>query len=175
MFLKKVVPSYIKTTLCMPNGMVIKTARSRLNALLRFLHSHLLCQFKSLVDIIVYDNPSAKFRFTIIYNLLSVAFNSRIFVCTYASPSLPAASSCYLYASANWLEREAWDLHGVFFVNHPDLRKILTDYGFNDHPLRKDFPISGYKEISYSEKEKRVLQSSVEIAQEYRVFYFKTR
>ena len=66
-------------------------------------------------------------------------------------------------------------MHGVFFVNHPDLRKILTDYGFNDHPLRKDFPISGYKEISYSEKEKRVLQSSVEIAQEYRVFYFKTR
>lgn len=172
-FLKKVMPIAIKITLYTKNTTIIKTSRTRLISLLRFLHSHILSQYKSLIDIVVYDTPQNKYRFTIIYNLLSIPFNARLFVCVYTNQVLPILSVCHLYASANWLEREAWDLYGVFFTKHPDLRKILTDYGFNEYPLRKDFPLSGYKEVSYSEKEKRVLYGGVVISQAYRVFSFK--
>jgi NADH:ubiquinone oxidoreductase subunit C len=132
-----------------------------------FLHSHLLCQYKSLVDIAAY-NLFGGGRFTLVYNLLSTQFNTRVLVCTQTSKGVP--SVLLFYAAASWLEREVWDLYGVYFFRHLDLRKILTDYGFIHHPLRKDFPLSGYKEMSYSEKEKRTVYTSVEIPQQYRVF-----
>jgi NADH dehydrogenase (ubiquinone) Fe-S protein 3 len=172
-FLKKIIPAAVRKTLYSENSLVLKVTRTRLVSALKFLHSHILCQYKSLIDIIVYDTPASKFRFTVIYNLLSLAFNARLSVCVYTNEGLQLNSVCPLYNSANWLEREAWDLFGVFFYNHPDLRRILTDYGFNQHPLRKDFPLSGYKEVCYSEKEKRILHTSVEISQPYRVFSFK--
>jgi NADH dehydrogenase (ubiquinone) Fe-S protein 3 len=173
-FLKKII-TFIKTVLISKNALIVKVTRTRLVSLLEFLHSHILSQYSSLVDIIVYDNPTVSYRFTVIYNLLSTTFNARLSVAVYTTQSLEVPSVCSIYPSAGWLEREAWDLYGVFFINHPDLRKILTDYGFNHHPLRKDFPLSGYKEISYSEKEKRILHSSLEITQAYRTFSFNNK
>jgi NADH:ubiquinone oxidoreductase subunit C len=169
---KKVLLAAVKMTLYTKNTLVIKTSRARVFILLSFLRSHLLSQYKSLVDIIVYDRAT-QHRFAIIYNLLSVTFNTRLQVYTYGDSTEPVPSVCQLYAAANWLEREAWDLYGVFFKGHPDLRKILTDYGFNYHPLRKDFPLSGYKEVRYCEKEKRVIHCLVELPQAYRIFSFR--
>jgi NADH:ubiquinone oxidoreductase subunit C len=174
-FLKKIIPIVVKASLYTSATSTIKTTRTRLFTLLGFLQGHILSQFNSLVDIIVYDSVSTKYRFGVVYNLLSITFNTRLLVCIYTNEILPIASVCSLFASANWLEREAWDLYGVFFINHPDLRRILTDYGFNYHPLRKDFPLSGHKEISYSEKEKRIIHSNVEILQAYRAFSFRNR
>ena len=172
-FLKKTTSVVLKTTIYTKNAFVVKVSRSRLVGLLGLLHSHLLCQYTSLADILVYDNPSKLYRFAVTYSLLSLAFNSRLAVCVYTNPGLPVATSCYVYAAAAWLEREAWDLYGIFFVRHPDLRKILTDYGFNHHPLRKDFPLAGYKEGVYSQKENRTLYRGVKLTQAYRVFAFK--
>lgn len=173
-FLKKILPAVIRKTLyTIRRELILKVSRTKLLIVLKVLHSHLLCQYKNLVDIVIYDNPTSKFRFAAVYSLLSLEFNSRLSVCVYTNEVLGLNSICQLYSAANWLEREAWDLFGLFFYKHPDLRRILTDYGFNEHPLRKDFPLSGYKEISYSEKEKRVLHTSVEISQAYRVFSFK--
>jgi NADH dehydrogenase (ubiquinone) Fe-S protein 3 len=164
----------IKSFLVTKDAVIVKVARTRLASLLKFLHSHLLSQYKSLIDIVAYDNPTAKFRFAVVYNLLSLAFNSRLLICTYTTESLSIPSLYFLYPAASWLEREVWDLYGIFFFKHPDLRRILTDYGFNQHPLRKDFPLSGYKEISYSEKDKRILYSTLEGLQAYRTFSFNS-
>jgi NADH:ubiquinone oxidoreductase subunit C len=171
-FLKKIMGKAVEKIVYTQNVFVVKAAKERLVSLLKFLQGHLLAQYKSLIDIVVYDNLQTKHRFVVVYNLISVTFNSRLLVRVHTN-SLPVPSVCTLYASANWLEREAWDLYGVFFSNHPDLRKILTDYGFNYHPLRKDFPLSGYKEVFYCEKEKRIVHASVELSQAYRVFRFK--
>jgi NADH:ubiquinone oxidoreductase subunit C len=172
--LKKIMFITIKSFLVTKDAVIVKVARTRLASLLKFLHSHLLSQYKSLIDIVAYDNPTAKFRFAVVYNLLSLAFNSRLLICTYTTESLSIPSLYFLYPAASWLEREVWDLYGIFFFKHPDLRRILTDYGFNQHPLRKDFPLSGYKEISYSEKDKRILYSTLEGLQAYRTFSFNS-
>lgn len=168
--LKKLIPTATKRALSTKNTFLVKTSRTRLVALIGFLQKHVFTQYRSLVDIIVYDNPSRSLRFTVIYNLLSTAFNSRLLVCAYTKDGWSLESLCCLYTAANWLEREVWDLYGVFFKHHPDLRRILTDYGFRHHPLRKDFPLSGHKEVNYCDREKRVLYSTVELPQAYRVF-----
>lgn len=109
-------------------------------------------------------------RFEVIYNLLSLRFNTRIRVKTYTDELTPIDSVTGIYKSANWLEREVWDMYGVFFANHPDLRRILTDYGFQGHPQRKDFPLSGYVELRYDDEKKRVVCEPLEFAQEFRKF-----
>ncbi|XP_036181810.1 NADH dehydrogenase [ubiquinone] iron-sulfur protein 3, mitochondrial isoform X2 [Myotis myotis] len=106
----------------------------------------------------------------IVYNLLSLRFNSRIRVKTYTDELTPIESSVSVHKAANWYEREIWDMFGVFFANHPDLRRILTDYGFEGHPFRKDFPLSGYVELRYDDEVKRVVAEPVELAQEFRKF-----
>ncbi|KAM9080962.1 NADH dehydrogenase [ubiquinone] iron-sulfur protein 3, mitochondrial isoform 2-T2 [Megaptera novaeangliae] len=106
----------------------------------------------------------------IVYNLLSLRFNSRIRVKTYTDELTPIESSVSVYKAANWYEREIWDMFGVFFANHPDLRRILTDYGFEGHPFRKDFPLSGYVELRCDDEVKRVVAEPVELAQEFRKF-----
>uniref|UniRef100_A0A8C0SPT8 NADH dehydrogenase [ubiquinone] iron-sulfur protein 3, mitochondrial n=1 Tax=Canis lupus familiaris TaxID=9615 RepID=A0A8C0SPT8_CANLF len=106
----------------------------------------------------------------IVYNLLSLRFNSRIRVKTYTDELTPIESTVSVYKAANWYEREIWDMFGVFFANHPDLRRILTDYGFEGHPFRKDFPLSGYVELRYDDEVKRVVAEPVELAQEFRKF-----
>lgn len=114
---------------------------------LQFLKDHHQCQFTNLSDIAGMDVPSRPFRFEVIYNLLSLRFNSRIRVKTYTDELTPIDSCNDVHKAANWYEREIWDMYGVFFANHPDLRRILTDYGFEGHPQRRDFPLSGYVEV----------------------------
>jgi len=134
-----------------------------------FLKYHSNCQFKSLCDITVVDHLRREKRFEIVYNLLSIHYNSRIRVKVLVDDLEPVESITSLYKSANWFEREAWDMFGVFFTNHPDLRRILTDYGFEGHPLRKDFPLTGYSEVYYDENKKRVVYNSLNLAQKFRV------
>ncbi|XP_022092029.1 NADH dehydrogenase [ubiquinone] iron-sulfur protein 3, mitochondrial-like [Acanthaster planci] len=135
-----------------------------------FLKDHHNAQFKSLVDITAIDVPTRTHRFELIYNLLSLQFNERIRVKTYADELSPVDSLVPVFQAANWYEREIWDMYGVYFSNHPDLRRILTDYGFEGHPLRKDFPLSGFVEVRYDDELKRVVCEPIEMAQEFRKF-----
>jgi len=141
---------------------------------LSFLKDHHLGQFTNLIDIAGVDIPTRTNRFEIVYNLLSLNYNSRIRVKTYADELTPIDSACDIYKGANWYEREVWDMYGVFFNNHPDLRRILTDYGFEGHPQRKDFPLSGYVEVRYDDEAKRVVVEPLELTQEFRKFDLKT-
>lgn len=152
------------------NAIEIKTTPNNLNALLYFLQKHSLCQYKQLVDIASSDVPGKTRRFSVHYLLLSLRYNARIIVVVQTNEVSPLPSVTSLYRSANWLEREVWDLYGIFFDFHPDLRRILTDYGFKGHPLRKDFPLTGFVEIYYNDSTKRLSYESVELAQEYRTF-----
>lgn len=121
-------------------------------------------------DITAVDYPTRDQRFEVVYNMLSVRHNSRIRVKTYCDEATPVPSITSLYDGANWYEREVYDLFGVFFVDHPDLRRILTDYGFDGHPLRKDFPLTGYTEIRYDEEKKRIVVEPLELSQAFRNF-----
>ncbi len=122
------------------------------------------------MDIAGVDYPTRENRFEVVYNLLSVRYNNRIRVKTYASEVNPVPSVSSLYPGANWFEREAWDMYGIFFTGHPDLRRILTDYGFEGYPLRKDFPLTGYVEVRYDDEKKRVVAEPLELAQQFRSF-----
>jgi NADH/F420H2 dehydrogenase subunit C len=137
-----------------------------------FISKHTSCQLKILIDITCVDFPTKKERFSIIYHVLSIAFNTRVRIKVPCSESSVIPSIEHIYSSANWFEREVWDLFGVFFSNNLDLRRILTDYGFEGHPLRKDFPLSGYVEARFDEMSKRVILEPIEITQEFRVFQF---
>lgn len=139
---------------------------------LLFLRDHTNCQFKTLTDLCIVDYPERNARFEVVYNLLSYQYNTRIRVKTTVDEVTPLESASTLFKAANWWEREAWDLYGVFFSNHPDLRRILTDYGFEGHPLRKDFPLSGYLEVRYDETQGRVVCEPLEFSQEFRSFDF---
>ena len=121
-------------------------------------------------DITAVDYPTKDNRFEVVYNLLSVRHNSRIRVKTYADEATPVPSVTSLYDGANWYEREVYDLFGVFFTGHPDLRRIMTDYGFDGHPLRKDFPLTGYTELRYDEEKKRIVVEPLELTQAFRNF-----
>lgn len=127
-------------------------------------------EFTQVSDITAVDFPTRDQRFEVVYNLLSVRHNSRIRVKTYADEASPVPSITSLYDGANWYEREVYDLFGVFFVGHPDLRRIMTDYGFDGHPLRKDFPLTGYTEIRYDEEKKRIVVEPLELTQAFRNF-----
>jgi NADH/F420H2 dehydrogenase subunit C len=127
-------------------------------------------EFTTVSDITAVDFPNRDQRFEIVYNMLSVRHNSRIRVKTYADEASPVPSITSLYDGANWYEREVYDLFGVFFVGHPDLRRIMTDYGFDGHPLRKDFPLTGYTEIRYDEEKKRIVVEPLELTQAFRNF-----
>ena len=128
----------------------IMVAPSAIIPVLTFLRDHGPAQFKSLVDVAGVDIISRKNRFEVVYNLLSVANNARIRVKTYTDELGPVDSATEVFNAANWMEREVWDMYGVFFTGHPDLRRILTDYGFEGHPFRKDFPLSGFVEVRTS-------------------------
>jgi NADH dehydrogenase (ubiquinone) Fe-S protein 3 len=122
------------------------------------------------MDICAVDYPHKDQRFEVVYNLLSVKFGARIRVKTYADEVTPVPSITGIFRGADWYEREVWDLHGVFFSDHPDLRRILTDYGFEGHPLRKDFPLTGYSEVRYDEEKKRVVYEPLQLTQAFRNF-----
>jgi len=130
------------------------------------------CQFKQLVDVTAVDHPEQVERFVVVYNLLSLKHNQRIRVKLATDERTPVASVARVFSSAIWPEREVWDMFGIFFSGHPDLRRILTDYGFEGHPLRKDFPLTGFKEVRYDEEQKRVVYEPVKLPQEFRRFDF---
>ena len=140
--------------------------------LLTFLRDDQNCQFKQLVDVTAVDHPDRQARFTVVYNMLSLRHNLRIRIKTAIADGEVLASVTPLFSSANWFEREVWDLFGVAFSGHPDLRRILTDYGFEGHPLRKDFPLTGHVEVRYDQDQKRVVYEPVKLTQEFRSFDF---
>jgi NADH-quinone oxidoreductase subunit C len=150
----------------------VRIAREALPQVLRFLREDERCRFAVLVDLCGVDHPDRAQRFEVVYNLLSLALNQRIRVKLEAGENEPVPSVTDLYSSAGWWEREAWDLFGIIFADNPDLRRILTDYGFEGHPLRKDFPLTGYVELRYDEEEKRVVYEPVKLTQEFRSFDF---
>lgn len=141
-------------------------------SLISSLKKNELINIKVLVDICVVDRPDNKKRFEVIYNLLSVKNNVRVFIKTYTNNYLK--SLCSIYSSAVWIERECWDMFGIFFLNHPDLRRILTDYGFEGFPLRKDFPLSGYIEVRFDDEKFNIVYEPIQMSQEYRLFNFNS-
>ena len=153
------------------NGeLAIKTSAAHITAVLNFLRDDSRCQFKALMDLTVVDFPTRARRFDVVYNLLSIAHAQRIRIKLECDEETPVPSVAGIYSSAAWNEREAWDMYGVYFADHPDLRRLLTDYGFEGHPLRKDFPLTGHVQVRYDELAKRVVQEPVKLAQDFRSF-----
>ena len=128
--------------------------------------------FEQVMDICVVDWPKRERRFDVVYNLLSVSLNHRLRIVVQTDESTPVPSVCSLWPCATWWEREAWDLYGIIFSDQPDLRRILTDYGFDGHPMRKDFPLTGYVELRYDEERKECVYEPVKLTQEWRSFDF---
>ena len=139
---------------------------------MNFLKNNYFLQFKSLISITAVDYPDKKDRFEVNYFLLSYKLNTRIIVKISTNDVTPIKSISSIFSSANWYEREVWDLFGIFFSGHPDLRRILTDYGFEGFPFRKDFPQTGFVEVRYDDQKKHVLYEPLEITQEFRSFDF---
>nr|XP_018896139.1 PREDICTED: NADH dehydrogenase [ubiquinone] iron-sulfur protein 3, mitochondrial [Bemisia tabaci] len=170
-YVAECLPKYVqKVQLAAGDELEVLIAPEGVIPVLQFLKDHHTAQFVNLVDIAGMDVPSRLFRFEVIYNLLSLRYNSRIRVKTYTDELTPIESANSVFKAANWYEREIWDMYGVYFVNHPDLRRILTDYGFEGHPFRKDFPLTGYVEVRYDDEKKRVVVEPLELAQEFRKF-----
>jgi NADH-quinone oxidoreductase subunit C len=164
---RAVVATYVRL------GELMLDARPEgLIALLTFLRDDPRCLFKQLVDVCGVDWPEREKRFDVVYNLLSLKNNQRVRVKVATDESTPVPSASSLFSSAGWFEREAYDLYGVWFADHPDLRRILTDYGFEGHPLRKDFPLTGFVELRWDDLQKRVVYEPVKLQQEFRRFDF---
>ena len=170
----RLVPKWIQSFVFHKNEVVIYVYPEHLLSFLYFLRDHMNMQYKVLVDVTAIDYPTRASRFEVVYNLLSVEYNSRLRIKTCVDELTPVNSSTSVFSSAGWWEREVWDMFGVFFTGHPDLRRILTDYGFEGHPLRKDFPLTGYTEVRYDDSEKRVITESLELTQEFRYFDFSS-
>ena len=157
------------------NGEILINVRIEdLYSTILFLKTNENCKFKQLIDIVGVDYPNSEKRFKVYYLLLSHEKNLRVkvFINFYADEKIPSITK--LYPSANWMEREVFDMYGIKFKNHPDMRRILTDYGFVGHPLRKDFPLTGFNEVRYSEKDKKVIYEPVKLEQDYRNFDFES-
>ena len=152
--------------------LTLTTSGDNLIPLLTFLRDDAKCGFVNLTDICGVDWPQRELRFDVVYHLLSPKKNLRIRVKLATDEDTPVPSACAVYPGADWFERETWDMYGVLFTGHPDLRRILTDYGFEGHPLRKDFPTTGFVEVRYDDAAKRVVYEPVELKQEFRNFDF---
>lgn len=152
----------------------IVVAREQIVEVLTKLRDDPKCQFEVLIDICGVDYPERAERFDVVYHLLSPRLNQRLRVKISTAEATPVASVNDVFPAANWYEREAYDLYGIRFTGHPDLRRILTDYGFQGHPLRKDFPLTGYVEVRYDDEKKRVVYEPVKLTQEFRDFDFES-
>jgi NADH-quinone oxidoreductase subunit C len=152
--------------------LIITVQRASIVRVMTFLRDDANCQFKQLIDLCGADYPSREERFEVVYNLLSLKHNLRIRVKVNTDEDTPVPSLSEVFSAAPWFERETWDLYGIFFSDHPDLRRILTDYGFEGHPLRKDFPLTGYVELRYDDEQKRVVYEPVKLTQDFRSFDF---
>jgi NADH-quinone oxidoreductase subunit C len=152
--------------------LTLETTPSTIIELLTFLRDDAGCLFKQVIDICGVDWPERAKRFDVVYHLLSLKLNQRVRLKVATDESTPVPSAALVYSAASWFEREAYDLYGIWFADHPDLRRILTDYGFEGHPLRKDFPLTGFVEVRWDEEQKRVVYEPVRLAQEFRNFDF---
>ena len=146
--------------------------REAVPRVLSFLRDDVNCQFKQLMDVCGADFPAREERFDVVYNLLSLTHNRRIRVKARTDERTPVPTVTGVFSSAGWWERETWDLYGIMFREHPDLRRILTDYGFEGHPLRKDFPLTGYVEVRWDDEQKRIVYEPVKLTQDFRNFDF---
>ncbi|KAI8814730.1 NADH-ubiquinone oxidoreductase kDa subunit [Cladochytrium replicatum] len=173
-FVASIMPKYIQQFSVYKDELTLYVAPSAVHPVLTFLRDHHACQFKQMMDVCGADYPTRSNRFEVVYNMLSVRYNTRIRVKTYASEVSPVPSVTPLFSGANWFEREAWDMYGIYFTGHPDLRRILTDYGFEGHPLRKDFPVTGYVEVRWDDQEKRVVVEPLELSQSFRHFDYQS-
>jgi len=151
---------------------ILTLPREAIVRALTFLRDDGNCLYKMLIDICGVDYPDRAERFEVVYNLLSLKHNRRIRLKVATNEDTPVPSVNSVYSAAGWFEREAWDLYGIFFSDHPDLRRILTDYGFEGHPMRKDFPLTGYVEVRYDTEQKRVVYEPVKLTQAFRSFDF---
>ena len=157
---------------CSYGELTLTTTADNLIALLTFLRDDARCGFINFIDICGVDWPQRQMRFDVVYHLLSPKQNLRIRVKVATGEDQPVPSACAVYPGADWFEREAYDMYGILFTGHPDLRRILTDYGFEGYPLRKDFPTTGFVEVRYDDEAKRVVYEPVELKQEFRNFDF---
>ncbi len=168
----KKLPNAVRSTHVVHGELTVLAERDQIIQLLRTLRDDQLCGFETLIDICGVDYPERSERFEVVYHLLSMQMNQRIRVRIRTDEELAVPSAVALWPAANWFEREAFDMFGIQFADHPDLRRILTDYGFEGWPLRKDFPLTGHYEVRYDDLEKRVIYEPVHLAQEYRNFDF---
>ncbi len=176
--LEKIINSELTTKINFSN---IKNDQIYLNIdpddlidVIQFLKTNLSTKFKQLIDITAVDYPEKNKRFKIVYLLLSHEFNKRIQIDYFVNENELPSSITSIFPSANWMEREVFDMYGIKFKDHPDLRRILTDYGFKGHPLRKDFPLTGHNEVRYSQEEKKVIYEPVKLEQNYRNFDYES-
>jgi NADH-quinone oxidoreductase subunit C len=164
-------PSILKKEMAL-GELSFTVRRESLRRFITFLLNDANCDFRQLMSICGVDYPERDERFEVVYNLLSLKHNFRVRVKVATDETTPVDSITGIYSAAGWFEREVWDMYGIFFSDHPDLRRILTDYGFEGHPLRKDFPLTGFVELRYDETQKRVVYEPVKLAQDYRNFDF---
>ena len=166
--------SKVLSSSIMHSELSIEIREDNLVEIIQFLKSNEKCKFRQLVDIAGVDYPDQEKRFQLVYLFLSHENNLRIKLLIKFEINQAIDLITKIFPSANWMEREVFDMYGVKFKNHPDLRRILTDYGFKGHPLRKDFPLTGFNEVRYSEKEKKVIYEPVKLEQNYRNFDFES-
>jgi NADH-quinone oxidoreductase subunit C len=152
--------------------LTLRVQTGALRRVLTYLRDDPNCQFRFLADVCGVDYPEREQRFEVVYHLLSLRHNQRIRVKVETDEATPVPSVVEVFSVAGWFEREAWDLYGIYFADHPDLRRILTDYGFEGHPMRKDFPQTGYVELRYDEEQKRVVYEPVRLRQDWRSWDF---
>lgn len=171
-YVKAALEQEVRAIAIANDELTINVQRFGLVKVLTFLRDDANCQFRQLMFIAGADYPEREQRFEIIYHMLSLRHNQRVRVKLEIDEEKPVPSVTGLFSSANWFEREVWDMYGVTFADHPDLRRLLTDYGFEGHPLRKDFPLTGYVEIRYDNERKQVVYEPVKLTQEFRTFDF---
>ena len=173
-YINSELSSKIKNSSINNNELLLEINDSDLIDTVQFLKSNETCKFKQLIDIAGVDYPENEKRFELVYLFLSHENNTRIKLLIKFDINQSINSITKIFSSANWMEREVFDMYGIKFKNHPDLRRILTDYGFKGHPLRKDFPLTGFNEVRYSEKDKKVIYEPVKLEQNYRNFDFES-
>ncbi|MCH7539531.1 MAG: NADH-quinone oxidoreductase subunit C [Proteobacteria bacterium] len=171
-YVRAALPEDVRAAEVKLGELIVTVRRETIVKALTFLRDDTNCRFKMLVDICGVDYPERDERFEVVYNLLSLTHNQRIRIKVTTDETTPVPSVTGVFSAAGWAEREAWDLYGILFSDHPDLRRILTDYGFEGHPLRKDFPLTGYVEVRYDDEQKRVVYEPVKLTQEFRTFDF---
>lgn len=164
------LPDDVMEVACEKDELIVRVRAASIVKVMNFLRDDQRCLFKMLIDITAVDLPSREDRFDVVYHLLSPTYNLRLRIKAACAEDGLVPSITDVYSAANWFERETWDMFGIRFSDNPDLRRLLTDYGFEGHPLRKDFPTTGFVEVRYDEAQKRVVYEPVQLTQEFRRF-----